>query len=123
VALKFTSEAERQEAVARHADLYQRARSGEITVAELERLSKALLSRTESARKRHKRTPYVREMTTIKRGQPNGNYRGRAAGLYEDRLRAGGPSDFELIKAIEDTLGKELAEEIATALGEAPGPI
>ncbi len=36
---------------------------------------------------------------------------------------AGGPSDFELIKAIEDTLGKELAEEIATALGEAPGPI
>ena len=41
VALKFTSEAERQEAVARHADLYQRARSDEITVAELERLSKA----------------------------------------------------------------------------------
>jgi hypothetical protein len=52
------------------------------------------------------------------------HYRGRAAGLYEDRLRlAGGPSDFELIKAIEDTLGRELAEEIATALGEAPGPI
>ena len=52
------------------------------------------------------------------------HYRGKAAGLYEDRLQlAGGPSDFELIKAIEDTLGKELAEEIATALGEAPGPI
>ena len=52
------------------------------------------------------------------------HYRGRAAGLYEDRLQlAGGPSDFELIKAIEDILGKKLAEEIATALGEAPGPI
>ena len=52
------------------------------------------------------------------------HYRGKAAGLYEDRLRlAGGPSDFELIKAIADTLGKELAEEIATALGEASGPI
>ncbi|MGZ8399930.1 MAG: hypothetical protein ACXWVI_01320 [Methyloceanibacter sp.] len=52
------------------------------------------------------------------------HYRGKAAGLYEDRLRlASGPSDFELIKAIEDILGKELAEEIATALGEAPGPI
>ena len=52
------------------------------------------------------------------------HYRGKAAGLYEDRLQlAGGPSDFELIKAIEDTLGRELAEEIATALPEAPGPI
>jgi phage terminase small subunit len=52
------------------------------------------------------------------------HYRGKAAGLYEDPLRlAGGPSDFELIKAIKDALGRELAEEIATALGEAPGPI
>ncbi len=52
------------------------------------------------------------------------HYRGKAAGLYEDRLQLErGPSDVELIKAIEDTLGKELADEIATALGEAPGPI
>ncbi len=45
------------------------------------------------------------------------HYRGKAAGLYEERLRlASGPSDVELIKAIGDTLGRELADEIATAL-------
>ena len=41
--LKFHNEEERQEAAARHAELYARARRGDITVAELERLSKALL--------------------------------------------------------------------------------
>ena len=46
------------------------------------------------------------------------HYRGKAAGLYEDRLSlAVGPSDAELIKAIEDLLGKETADAISTALG------
>jgi hypothetical protein len=46
------------------------------------------------------------------------HYRGKAAGLYEDRLRlTGGPSDEELIKAIEETLGKETAGALAAALG------
>ena len=50
------------------------------------------------------------------------HYRGRAAGLYEERLRlAGGASDLELVKAIEDALGRELAEEIATALAGTTG--
>lgn len=48
------------------------------------------------------------------------HYRGKAAGLYEDRLcLTVGPSDAELVKAIQELLGKELAEEIATALGGA----
>ena len=47
------------------------------------------------------------------------HYRGKAAGLYEDRRSlASGPSDVDLIKAIEDTLGKGLADEIATRLEE-----
>jgi len=46
------------------------------------------------------------------------HYRGRAAGLYEDRLHlAVVPSDAELIKAIEELLGKETAKAISTALG------
>ena len=46
------------------------------------------------------------------------HYRGKAAGLYEDRLRlAVVPSDTELIKAIEKLLGKETAEAIGIALG------
>ena len=46
------------------------------------------------------------------------HYRGKAAGLYEDRLSlAVGPSDAELIKAIEDLLGKETADAISAALG------
>jgi len=46
------------------------------------------------------------------------HYRGRAAGLYEDRLHlAVVPSDAELIKAIEELLGKETAKAICTALG------
>lgn len=37
------------------------------------------------------------------------HYSGKIAGLYEDRLRlAVGPSDAELLKAIDDLLGKEL---------------
>ncbi len=42
---------------------------------------------------------------------PSAHYRGKAAGLYEDRLRlTGGPSDAELIDAIEGVLGKHTAE-------------
>jgi hypothetical protein len=38
------------------------------------------------------------------------HHRGKAAGLYEDRLRVtGGPSDADLLKAIEALLGKEVA--------------
>jgi hypothetical protein len=47
------------------------------------------------------------------------HHRGKAAGLYEDRLRlTSGPSDAELMKAIEDLFGKETAAAIGAALGE-----
>ena len=46
------------------------------------------------------------------------HYRGKAAGLYEDRLRLEvGPSDAELLQVIEDLLGKEAVEAIGAALG------
>ena len=45
------------------------------------------------------------------------HYRGKAAGLYNDRLRLTvEPSDAELIKTIEELLGKETAEAIGAAL-------
>ena len=47
------------------------------------------------------------------------HYRGKAAGLYEERLRlTGGPSDAELIRTVEALLGKETAEAISAALGD-----
>ena len=47
------------------------------------------------------------------------HYRGKAAGLYEDRLRLTGvPSDDELITTVEALLGKEIAEAVKVALGE-----
>ena len=46
------------------------------------------------------------------------HYRGKAAGLYEGRLHlAVVLSDAELIKAIEELLGKETAKAIGAALG------
>jgi hypothetical protein len=46
------------------------------------------------------------------------HYRGKAVGLYEERLRlTSGPSDEELLNSIEETLGKDMAEEIGAALG------
>jgi hypothetical protein len=46
------------------------------------------------------------------------HHRGKAAGLYEDRLRiTHAPSDEELLKAIEGLLGKETAEALGAALG------
>jgi hypothetical protein len=45
-------------------------------------------------------------------------YRGRAVGLYENRLRlTSGPSDEELIGRIEELFGKKMADEVANALG------
>ena len=44
-------------------------------------------------------------------------YRGKAAGLYEDRLSlTASISDTELLKAIEELLGTETAEVISAAL-------
>ena len=43
MSLKFHNEDERQEVAARHADLYQRARNGEIDAETALRLSQALL--------------------------------------------------------------------------------
>ena len=43
MALKFASEAERQEVVARHADLYQRARRGELDAETMTSLSQKML--------------------------------------------------------------------------------
>jgi hypothetical protein len=46
------------------------------------------------------------------------HYRGKAAGLYEDRLRLTlSTSDVELLKALEELLGKDTAEAIGAALG------
>ena len=46
------------------------------------------------------------------------HYRGKAVGLYEERVRLTSvPSDEELLKSIEETLGKDMAEEIGAALG------
>ena len=45
------------------------------------------------------------------------HYRGRAAGLYNDKLNLQiGPSDAELINAIKEIMGEEAAEAIAAAL-------
>ena len=48
------------------------------------------------------------------------HHHGKAAGLYGDASRVGGPSDTELLEAIEKLLGKEMAEEIGAAL---TGPV
>jgi len=46
------------------------------------------------------------------------HYRGKAAGLYEEQLLLTvSTSDAELVKAIEDLLGRETAEAIGTGLG------
>jgi hypothetical protein len=46
------------------------------------------------------------------------HYRGKAAGLYEDRLRlTSGPSDAELIKNVRALLGDDVAEAISVGLG------
>lgn len=46
------------------------------------------------------------------------HYRGKAAGLYEDRLRlSSGPSDAHLIKSIRALLGDEVAKAISVGLG------
>ena len=46
------------------------------------------------------------------------HYRGKVAGLYEDRLRlTSGPSDAELIKSIRALLGDDVAEAISVGLG------
>ena len=45
------------------------------------------------------------------------HYRGRVAGLYNDKLSLQvGPSDAELLRAIEELLGEETAEAISDAL-------
>ncbi len=47
--------------------------------------------------------------------------RGKAAGLYEDRLRlTSGPSDEELVKATEELFDKQTTETIRAALGDSP---
>ena len=46
------------------------------------------------------------------------HYRGKAAGLYQDRLLlASGPTDAELLTCLEELLGKEIAEVVKVALG------
>jgi hypothetical protein len=46
------------------------------------------------------------------------HHRGKAAGLYEDRFRiASEPSDAELIRLAEETLGEDIAKAIGAALG------
>jgi hypothetical protein len=46
------------------------------------------------------------------------HYRGKAVGLYEDRLNiSASTSDADLIKAIEDLFGEEISKAIGTALG------
>jgi hypothetical protein len=48
------------------------------------------------------------------------HYRGKAVGLYENKLElTTGPSDEDLIRRIEELFGEELAHEVATALGVA----
>lgn len=50
------------------------------------------------------------------------HYRGKAAGLYEDRLRlSSGPSDAELIKSIRALLGDDVAKAISVGLGVPSG--
>ena len=45
------------------------------------------------------------------------HYRGKALGLYEDRLRLTiAMTDTELLQAVEATLGREVAEVIGAAL-------
>jgi phage terminase small subunit len=49
------------------------------------------------------------------------HYRGKASGLYEQRVHLTcGPSDEELLRAIGDMLGRETAEALAAALGVVP---
>jgi hypothetical protein len=46
------------------------------------------------------------------------HHRGKAAGLYEDRVRiASGPSDAELIKTVNALLGEEVARAVSVGLG------
>ena len=46
------------------------------------------------------------------------HHRGKAAGLYEDRFNISASiSDADLVKAIENLLGKEIAKAIGTKLG------
>ena len=46
------------------------------------------------------------------------HHRGKAAGIYEDRLRiTSGPSDAELIRTVKALLGEEVAKAIGVGLG------
>ncbi len=46
------------------------------------------------------------------------HYRGKAAGLYEERLSISASiSDADLVKAIENLLGEEIAKAVGTKLG------
>ena len=46
------------------------------------------------------------------------HYRGKAVGLYEDRVRLSERiSDAELIEAVKEFLGEEVAAQISAALG------
>ena len=46
------------------------------------------------------------------------HYRGKAVGLYEDRLRVSASiSDADLVEAIDNLLGAEIAKAIGTKLG------
>lgn len=48
------------------------------------------------------------------------HYRGKAAGLYEDRLHlSGNICDAELLEAVQAVLGEEAANTIGAALGDA----
>jgi len=53
----------------------------------------------------------------IRAGVQAEHYRGKAAGLYEHPLDVtSAPSDEELLTVIEETLGREMAEELRMAL-------
>ena len=46
------------------------------------------------------------------------HYRGKAVGLYEDRLSVSASiSDADLVKAIENLLGEEITKAVGTKLG------
>lgn len=50
------------------------------------------------------------------------HYRGKAVGLYEDRLRVSASiSDADLVEAIDNLLGAEIAKAVGTKLGVSEG--
>ena len=73
MAFKFLDDEERQAVARLHAEIYRRAREGEITIDEMERLAAELLKPYRNGGIKARKARLVRQMSATRRGQPYGD--------------------------------------------------